>query len=64
MYYQHGGLRQQRTEDQTFISLHLHVDQFCKNFTFHIYSLKLVSAIFKRQMYFFVISNEVHWKEI
>ena len=23
-------------------------------------SLKLVSAIFKRQMYFFVISNEVH----
>ena len=29
--------------------------------------LKLVSAIFtifKRQMYFFIISNEVHWKEI
>ena len=26
--------------------------------------LKLVSAIFKRQMYFFVISNEVHWQEI
>ena len=56
MYYQHGGLRQQRTEDQTFISLHLHVDQFCKSQ----YSLKLVSTIFKRQMYFFVISNEVH----
>ena len=26
--------------------------------------LKLVSAIFKGQMYFFIISNEVHWKEI
>ena len=26
--------------------------------------LKLVSAIFKGLMYFFVISNEVHWKEI
>ena len=27
-------------------------------------NLKLVSAIFKRQIYFFIISNEVHWKEI
>ena len=26
--------------------------------------LKLVSAVFKRQIYFFVISNEVQWKEI
>ena len=25
-------------------------------------TLKLVSAIFKRQMHFFVISNEVHWE--
>ena len=27
-------------------------------------TLKLVSVIFKRQIYFLVISNEVHWKEI
>ena len=27
-------------------------------------TLKFVSAIFKRQIYFLVISNEVHWKEI
>ena len=27
-------------------------------------TLKFVSVIFKRQIYFLVISNEVHWKEI
>ena len=27
-------------------------------------NLTLVSAIFKRQIYFFIISNEVQWKEI
>ena len=28
MYYKHGGLRQQRKENQAFLSLHLKADQF------------------------------------
>ena len=32
MYYKHGGLRQQRMEDQAFISLHLQADQIRKSF--------------------------------
>ena len=38
MCYERGSLRQQRTEDQAFISLHLQADQFCKSFTTHIHS--------------------------
>ena len=37
-----------------------HLCENCPDIT----NLKLVSSIFKKQMYFFVISNEVHWKEI
>ena len=33
MSYKCGGLRQQRTEDQAFVSLRLQTDQFCKRFT-------------------------------
>ena len=40
MYYKHGGLHQQRTDNQTFITLHLHADHFHKSFTTHIVSLK------------------------
>ena len=36
MYYKHGGVRQQRTEDQAFMSLHLQADQFHKSFNTHI----------------------------
>ena len=39
MCYERGGLRQQRTEDQAFISLYWQVDQFCKSFTTHVRSL-------------------------
>ena len=39
MCYEHGGLSQQRTEDQAFISLQLQVDQFCKSFATYIRSL-------------------------
>ena len=39
MYYKHGDLRRQRTEDQAFISLHLQADQFRKSFNTHVVSL-------------------------
>ena len=39
MCYERTGLRQQRTEDQAFISLHLQAYQFCKSFTTHVCSL-------------------------
>ena len=39
MCYERGGLRQQRTEDQAFISMHLQADQFCKSFTTNVPSL-------------------------
>ena len=39
MYYKHGGLRRQRTEDQAFISLNLQTDQFRESFTTHLVSL-------------------------
>ena len=38
MYYNRGGLRWQRTENQACISLHFRVDQFYKSFTTHIVS--------------------------
>ena len=41
MHYKHGGLRQQWTEDQVFISLHLKADQFRKTFTIHVVSLNI-----------------------
>ena len=31
MYYKHGGIRRQRTEDQAFISFHLQAGQICKS---------------------------------
>ena len=41
IHYKQGGLRQQRTENQAFISLHLQPDQgFRKSFTTHVVSLK------------------------
>ena len=39
MRYKCGGLRQERTEEQAFISRHLQADQFCKSFTTHAHSL-------------------------
>ena len=39
IHYKQGGLRQQRTEDQAFISLLLQPDQFRKSFTTHVVSL-------------------------
>ena len=39
MYYKHGGLRQQRIEDQALISLNLRADQFPKSFKIHVVSL-------------------------
>ena len=38
MYYKHGGLGRQRTEDQAFLSMHLQAGQFRKNFTTHVVS--------------------------
>ena len=38
-YYKRGSLRQQRTENQAFILLHLQADQFRKSFTPHAVSL-------------------------
>ena len=36
MYYKHGGLRLQRTEDHASTSLHLQADQFRKSFNTHV----------------------------
>ena len=39
MYYKHGGLGRQRTEDRAFISFHLQADEFRKSFNTHVISL-------------------------
>ena len=39
MYYKHGDLRPQITEDQAFISFYLQADQFRKSFNTHVVSL-------------------------
>ena len=41
MHYKHGGLRQQRTKYQVFISLHLQADQFRKTFNIHVVPLNI-----------------------
>ena len=51
LFYNRGGLRRQRTEHQTYIPLHLQVDQFCKSFTTHVVSLNNLDLLLIALMY-------------